>query len=233
MANPDTCQIISVHPLLTQHRPLPPFTLLWSTHQHAPTAPPPSRRSPAPLRHPPAPSRSYTNTAAVISRISYINGDEGILRYRGYPIEELAERSTFTEVAYLVLYGDLPTHDQLTAFNAAVSRHSALPVVVEEVIAALPHDCHPMACLLTGLTALSGCHPEQNPALAGQNVYRTQEVQDKQIVRLVGKVSAGKEELVGMRYMPHPAPGQAAAEYASSEQQQPQVAVPPLPGCGR
>jgi citrate synthase len=102
-------------------------------------------------------------------------------------------------VAYLVLYGDLPTHDQLTAFNAAVGRHSALPVVVEEVIAALPHDCHPMACLLTGLTALSGCHPEQNPALAGQNVYKPQEVQDKQIVRLVGKVRQKEGRWEGAR----------------------------------
>jgi citrate synthase len=132
----------------------------------------------------------YTNTSAVISSISYIDGDKGILRYRGYPIEELAEKSSFLEVAYLVLYGDLPTRAQMTMFSDAVGRHSAVPAVVEDVIAALPHDCHPMACILTGLSALSGCHPEQNPALAGQNVYKSRDVQDKQIVRLVGKVSA-------------------------------------------
>ena len=92
-------------------------------------------------------------------------------------------------MAYLVLYGDLPTKPQLTMFSEAVSRHSAVPAVVEDVIAALPHDCHPMACILTGLSALSGCHPEQNPALAGQSVYKSRDAQDKQIVRLVGKVS--------------------------------------------
>jgi citrate synthase len=130
----------------------------------------------------------YTNTAAVISRISFIDGDKGILRYRGYPIEELAQHSTMLETAHLVLYGDLPTKPQLQAFQDAVARHSAVPGCVEDVIAALPHDCHPMACILTGLTALSGCHPEQNPAIAGDSVYKSREVQDKQIVRLIAKV---------------------------------------------
>jgi hypothetical protein len=59
---------------------------------------------------------------------------------------------------------------------------------VEAVVAALPHDTHPMAVLLTGLAALSGAHPEQNPALAGEGIYKSRAVQDKQIVRLVGKV---------------------------------------------
>lgn len=130
----------------------------------------------------------YTNTAAVISRISFIDGERGILRYRGYPIEELAERSTFIEVAYLVLYGNLPTQSELSIFQEAVMRHSAVPVAVENAIAALPSDAHPMGSILTGLCALSTCHPEQNPALAGQNVYKSQEMQDKQIARLVGKI---------------------------------------------
>ncbi len=69
-------------------------------------------------------------------------------------------------------------------------RHSALPTAVEAVIAAMPCDAHPMGILLTGICALSTCHPEQNPALAGQNVYKTREMQDKQIVRLLGKVRA-------------------------------------------
>ncbi|KAI8476900.1 MAG: citrate synthase [Monoraphidium minutum] len=130
----------------------------------------------------------YTNTAAVISRISFIDGDRGILRYRGFPIEELAEQNYF-EVAYLVLYGDLPGRSQLANFQDAVMRHSALPTGVEAVVAALPHDTHPMAVLLTGLAALSGAHPEQNPALAGEGVYKSRAVQDKQIARLVGKIS--------------------------------------------
>ncbi|GIL77213.1 hypothetical protein Vretimale_3108 [Volvox reticuliferus] len=130
----------------------------------------------------------YTNTAAVISRISFIDGDKGILRYRGYPIEELAAKSNMMEVAYLVLYGNLPTQSQLATFREAVNRHSALPTEVEAVIAAMPHDAHPMGVLMTGICALSTLHPEQNPALVGGNIYKSREVQDKQIVRLLGKV---------------------------------------------
>ena len=69
----------------------------------------------------------YTNTSAVISRISFIDGELGILRYRGYPIEQLAEKSNFMEVAYLVLFGSLPTQTQFATFNDAVMRHTALP----------------------------------------------------------------------------------------------------------
>lgn len=130
----------------------------------------------------------YTNTAAVISKISYIDGDKGILRYRGFPIEELAAKSTHVEVAYLVIYGSLPTAAQLTSFQDLIMRHTALPETVEKVIDALPFDAHPMATLLAGICALSACHPEQNPALAGQNVYKSREMQDKQIARLLGKV---------------------------------------------
>jgi len=130
----------------------------------------------------------YVNTTACHSSISYIDGDAGILRYRGYPIEQLAQSSSFLEVSYLVVYGHLPGAAQLSRWEEAVMRHSALPVAVEEVLAALPHDAHPMGTILTGLAALSTCHSEQNPALAGQNVYKSKEVQDKQIVRLIGKI---------------------------------------------
>lgn len=130
----------------------------------------------------------YVNTTACKSKVSYIDGERGILRYRGYPIEVLAEKSSFLEVSYLVIYGHLPGKDQMVKWKEAVMRHSALPSQVEEAIKALPHDAHPMGVLLTGLAALSTCHPEQNPALAGQNVYKSKEMVDKQIVRLVGKI---------------------------------------------
>ena len=87
-----------------------------------------------------------------------------------------------------------PLHPALTTLHhtpphpTPPARTTALPVAVEECLAALPHDAHPMGTLLTGLAALSTCHPEQNPALAGQHVYKSREVQDKQIVRLIGKV---------------------------------------------
>uniref|UniRef100_A0A7S0VEM7 Citrate synthase n=1 Tax=Polytomella parva TaxID=51329 RepID=A0A7S0VEM7_9CHLO len=130
----------------------------------------------------------YTNTTAVISRISYIDGDKGILRYRGYPIEEIAERSNMLETAYLVLFGNLPSQPQLAHFRENVMRHSALPIEVTNAVNALPHDAHPMGALMTGICALSTLHPEANPAIAGQGVYKHRDMQDKQIVRLLAKV---------------------------------------------
>jgi citrate synthase len=132
----------------------------------------------------------YVNTAACISRISYIDGDKGILRYRGYPIEELAAKSTYTEVSYLLQYGELPSRPELARWDEALRRHSALPVFVENAVAALPHDAHFMGTILTAINALSTGHPEQNPALAGQDIYKSKEIQDKQIVRLIGKMPA-------------------------------------------
>lgn len=97
---------------------------------------------------------------------------QGILRYRGYPIEELAESSTYIETAYLVLYGSLPSAKQLSDFESAVVLHSAIPESVQAAMDALPHDAHPMSVLLTGLSALGGVHPEANPAIMGQGVYK-------------------------------------------------------------
>ncbi|KAJ7542326.1 hypothetical protein O6H91_10G100900 [Diphasiastrum complanatum] len=130
----------------------------------------------------------YLNTAPVRSSISYIDGDKGILRYRGYPIEDLAEYSTFTEVSYLLMYGYLPTKTQLSDWEAAITQHSAVPEGVLAVIAALPHDAHPMGTLVGSICALSSFHPDANPALKGQDLYNTEAVQDKQIVRILGKV---------------------------------------------
>eukprot|EP01018_Ginkgo_biloba_P000747 Gb_06688 [translate_table: standard] len=130
----------------------------------------------------------YLNTAPVRSSICYIDGDEGILRYRGYPIEELAEKSTYLEVAYLLLYGNLPSETQLTDWEFAVSQHSAVPEGLLAVIAAMPHDGHPMGMLVSTISALSTFHPDANPALRGQDLYNSKTVRDKQIVRVLGKV---------------------------------------------
>ncbi|KAG0590595.1 hypothetical protein KC19_1G112800 [Ceratodon purpureus] len=129
----------------------------------------------------------YLNTAPVRSNISYIDGDKGILRYRGYPIEELAEKSSFLEVAYLLMYGNLPSKVQLADWERAIAQHSAVPETVLAVIAALPHDAHPMGTLVGSMCALSSCHPDANPALQGQDVYKSKAVRDKQIVRVLGK----------------------------------------------
>ncbi|XP_024528054.1 citrate synthase 3, peroxisomal [Selaginella moellendorffii] len=130
----------------------------------------------------------YLNTAPVRSSISYIDGDKGILRYRGYPIEELAEHSTYLEVAYLLMYGYLPTKAQLSDWEATIMQHSALPEGVLAVISDLPHDAHPMGTLVGSICALSSFHPDANPALRGQDLYKSKPVRDKQIVRIIGKV---------------------------------------------
>uniref|UniRef100_A0A7S1SRM1 Citrate synthase n=1 Tax=Tetraselmis chuii TaxID=63592 RepID=A0A7S1SRM1_9CHLO len=132
----------------------------------------------------------YMNTAPVKSRISFIDGGKGILRYRGVPIQQLAENSTFLETSYMLLYGELPVQSELQVFEEAVARHSMLPEPVIASLEQLPHDSHPMAVLIAGITALSCHHPEQNPAFAGGSVYSSAEIRDKQIVRLLGKVPA-------------------------------------------
>ncbi len=91
-----------------------------------------------------------------------------------------------SQVAYLLVYGELPDARELARWDEALMRHSAVPDAVERAVAALPHDAHFMGIVLTALNALSTVHPEQNPALAGQNIYLSKEIQDKQIVRLIG-----------------------------------------------
>ncbi len=129
----------------------------------------------------------YLNTAPVRSSICYIDGDEGILRYRGYPIEELADGSSFLEVAYLLMYGNLPSESQLADWEFAVSQHSAVPQGILDIIQAMPHDAHPMGVLVSAMSALSIFHPDANPALRGQDLYKSKQVRDKQIVRILGK----------------------------------------------
>ncbi|GLT77416.1 hypothetical protein SLA2020_490040 [Shorea laevis] len=107
----------------------------------------------------------YLNTAPVRSSISYIEGDQGILRYRGYPIEELAESSTFLEVAYLLIYGNLPSESRLANWEFAVSQHSAVPQGILDIIRSVSHDAHPMGVLVSAMSALSIFHPDANPAL--------------------------------------------------------------------
>ncbi|KAH9621582.1 hypothetical protein KSS87_002730 [Heliosperma pusillum] len=107
----------------------------------------------------------YLNTAPVRSKICYIDGDEGILRYRGYPIEELAESSSFLEVAYLLMYGNLPSKGQLADWEFAVSQHSAVPQGILNIIQSMPHDAHPMGVLVSAMSTLSIFHPDANPAL--------------------------------------------------------------------
>jgi citrate synthase len=97
----------------------------------------------------------YGNTAPVSSAITYIDGDAGILRYRGYPIEQLAEKSTFLETSYLLIYGELPTQDQLQAFTNKISRHTLLHEDLKAFFSGFPRDAHPMPVLSSAVSALS------------------------------------------------------------------------------
>lgn len=97
----------------------------------------------------------FVNTASARSEVTYIDGDEGVLRYRGYPIEELAEQSTFLEVAYLLIYGEIPTPTQLEEFDIRIRRHTLLHEDMSYYFEGLPHTAHPMAALSGGLQVLS------------------------------------------------------------------------------
>ncbi|MEF9903981.1 citrate synthase [Streptomyces sp. P9-A2] len=97
----------------------------------------------------------YGNTAAYKSAITYLDGEGGILRYRGYPIEQLAERSSFLEVAYLLIHGELPTVDELTAFRGEITQHTLLHEDVKNFYTGFPRDAHPMAMLSSVVSALS------------------------------------------------------------------------------
>ena len=96
----------------------------------------------------------FANTAVCKSAITFIDGDKGILRYRGYPIEQLAEKSSFLETAYLVLYGELPTPDQLSEFTHEISHHMVPDERIREMFRIFPRRSHPMPVLSTAVTAL-------------------------------------------------------------------------------
>ncbi len=97
----------------------------------------------------------FVNTAATKSAITFIDGDKGILRYRGYPIEQLAQNSTYLEVAWLLIYGELPSADELAAFDDRIRHHTLLHEDLKRFFSALPHTAHPMSVLSSAVSALS------------------------------------------------------------------------------
>ena len=103
---------------------------------------------------------SYTNTASCKSRITFIDGEKGILRYRGYPIEQLAERSTYLEVAYLLMYGELPTKEQLKAWTFNITTHTMVHENIKKFMDGFHHDAHPMGMLVSTVAALSTFYPD-------------------------------------------------------------------------
>jgi citrate synthase len=124
---------------------------------------------------------AFMNTASCRSRITYIDGDKGILRYRGYPIEQLAERKSFVEVAYLLIFGELPTHDQLTAWREQITLHTLVHENIKKFMEGFRYDAHPMGMFLSTIGALSTFYPDakQIGDIASRQL---------QMLRLIGKV---------------------------------------------
>jgi citrate synthase len=118
----------------------------------------------------------YGNTGSCTSSITYLDGDAGILRYRGYPIEQLAERSTFLEVAYLLIYGELPSKAQLDTFVDSITRHSLIHEEMRRFFDSFPKNAHPMAVLSAGASALStfyqDSHDPFNPEHVEISIHR-------------------------------------------------------------
>jgi citrate synthase len=112
----------------------------------------------------------YRNTGSCTSAITYLDGDAGILRYRGYPIEQLAEQSTFLEVAYLLIYGELPTTDQLEEFTGSITRHSLIHEEMRRFFDSFPKNAHPMAVLSAGASALSTFYQDSHDPFNPQHV---------------------------------------------------------------
>ncbi len=124
---------------------------------------------------------AFTNTASTISRITEIDGDRGILRYRGYPIEELAERSNYQEVAYLLLHGELPTLGQMDDWIWQITHHTWVHENVKKFMDGFHHDAHPMGMLVSTVAALSTFYPEARDA-------SDPETRRLQIIRLIAKM---------------------------------------------
>src|SRR6187399_619788 len=98
---------------------------------------------------------AFMNTASCKSRITFIDGDKGILEYRGYPIEQLAEKSTYLEVAYLLLHGELPTASQLNGWQENITQHTMLHENIKHLMRGFRYDAHPMGVFLSTVGALS------------------------------------------------------------------------------
>ena len=124
---------------------------------------------------------AFTNTASCISRITFIDGDKGILRYRGYPIEELAEKSTYLETAYLILHGELPTKQQLADWTYHVTHHTFIHESIKKFLDGFHYDAHPMGMVISAVAALSTFYPD------ARNIF-DEESRRKQTFRLIGKM---------------------------------------------
>jgi citrate synthase len=139
----------------------------------------------------------FKNTAYCRSEVTYIDGAQGILRYRGYGIEELAEHSTFLEVAYLLIYGELPTREQYDQWVHEITHHTFIHENIKKFIDGFHHDAHPMGILVSTVGALSTFYPEAKG-------IEDPETRHHQMVRLIAKfptlAAFAYRHSIGMRY---------------------------------
>lgn len=124
----------------------------------------------------------FKNTGSTKSAITFLDGENGILRYRGYPIEQLAEKASFLEVAYLLIYGELPTNDELEKFTSSITKHTLVHEDMKQFFEAYPPKAHPMGVLASMVCSLSTFYPES------QNPNRSKDAVDLTIHRLIAKI---------------------------------------------
>ncbi|MEM6298005.1 MAG: citrate synthase [Bacteroidota bacterium] len=124
----------------------------------------------------------FKNTGSTTSGITFLNGEKGILRYRGYSIEDLTEKSNFMEVSYLLIYGELPSAEKLQEFNDEVTQHTLIHEDMRKIFESFPASAHPMGVLATMVSALTAFYPNS------MNPYRPAEEVDKTIIRLLAKM---------------------------------------------
>src|SRR4051812_4136778 len=141
---------------------------------------------------------AFMNTAACRSAITFIDGDKGILEYRGYPIEQLAEQSTYLETAWLLLNGELPTKDELAKWTHTITYHTFINENLKGVLDSFRYNAHPMGMLIAMISALGTFYPE------AKNIF-DEDVRKRQIERLIAKMITiagfGYRHMVGMPYV--------------------------------
>lgn len=124
----------------------------------------------------------YKNTGATKSAITFLDGEEGILRYRGYRIEDLAEKSTFVEVSYLLIYGELPTQAEYENFSKEITHHTLVHEDIKKILEGFPSNAHPMGVLSSLICALTAFYPDS------LNPNRNKEEVNLSIIRLIAKM---------------------------------------------
>ena len=140
---------------------------------------------------------AFMNTASCRSAITFIDGDKGILEYRGYPIEQLAEKSTYLEVAYLLMYGELPTSDEMASWTHTITHHTILNENFRRLIDSFRYDAHPMGRFIASMAALGTFYPEAkeifDPAIRIKQIHRI-------IAKVITVAAFNYRHIVGMPY---------------------------------